>query len=154
MLDRLGQTITVPRRAETDRLLNIREPAALLASHLRSGPSTRELNLRHLNKHGTDNREISYLYLLSVSVADTSATTYTTGWKHWCSMCRDQQMDPFLQRQQPDMAGRNQPAVPIAFNTSRISPSEAEQRATNCRQLPSLTTVQWSGTSCRPIWSM
>ena len=37
LLGRLGQTITVPR-AETDRLLNVREPAALPASYV-PGPA-------------------------------------------------------------------------------------------------------------------
>jgi hypothetical protein len=53
LLGRLGQTITVPR-AETDRLLNIREPAALPAAYVPAGPSTRELNLSAQSPQATN----------------------------------------------------------------------------------------------------
>ena len=146
LLGRLGQTITVPR-AETDRLLNIREPAALPAAYvpdqahensisvlkvlkLHAGPlqpscvpnmRQQVYQQRALQRKPSGPPETSQQAWdrRQVSVADTSATTYTTGWKHWCNMCREYQMDPFLQRQ-PDMAGRNQPAVPIPFNIAAI----------------------------------
>ena len=131
LLGRLGQTITVPR-ADTYRLLNIREPAALPAAYvpdqahensisvlkvLKLQAAATKLRAQYaatgipatLQRKPSGPPETSQQYLLSVSVADTSATTYTTGWKHWCNMCREYQMDPFLQRQ-PDMAGQAKPA--------------------------------------------
>lgn len=64
-------------------------------------------------------RQGNYLFLLSVSVADTSATTYTTGWKHWCNMCREYAMDPFLQIP-PPMAARGTTVVPIPFKIAAV----------------------------------
>jgi len=107
LLGRLGQTITVPR-AETDRLLNIREPAALPAAYVPDQAHENSISVLKVLKLQTaatklrahyaatgipatlqrkpsgppetsqqpwDRRQGNYLYLLSVSVADTSATT-------------------------------------------------------------------------------
>ena len=107
LLGRLGQTITVPR-AETDRLLNIREPAALPAAYVPDQAHENSISVLKVLKLQTaatklrahyaatgipatlhrkpsgppetpqqpwDRRQGNYLYLLSVTVADTSATT-------------------------------------------------------------------------------
>jgi hypothetical protein len=107
LLGRLGQTITVPR-AETDRLLNTREPAALPAAYVPDQAHENSISVLKVLKLQTaatklrahyaatgipatlqrkpsgppetsqqpwDRRQGNYLYLLSVSVADTSATT-------------------------------------------------------------------------------
>lgn len=67
-----------------------------------------------------DRRQGNAMYLLVSGVADTSATTYCTGWKHWIEMCHEyNDMDPFLQIP-PDIAGRSQMSVKIPFQITAV----------------------------------
>ena len=55
-------------------------------------------------------------YLVSRCIADTSATTYITGWRHWLQMCQLLQADPFLQHEQPALMERRLMPIRLPYN--------------------------------------
>ena len=169
MLGRLGQTITVPR-AETDRLLNIRKPAALPAAYIPAQVHENSISVLKVLKlqaaatqlraqyaatgipatlqrkpsgHPetseqvwTDNREIISTCCRSVSQTLQRPHTPPAGSTgaicvaniRWARFCND---NPTWQDEiSPPYPSRLTIQRPCS-TTSRISPSEAEQRATN-----------------------
>ena len=55
-------------------------------------------------------------YLMSHCIADTSATTYITGWRHWLQMCHLLQTDPFLQHEQASLMERRLMPIRLPYN--------------------------------------
>ena len=55
-------------------------------------------------------------YLMSHCIADTSATTYITGWRHWLQMCQLLQADPFLQHEQITLTERRVMPIRLPYN--------------------------------------
>ena len=66
-----------------------------------------------------DRRQANAMYLLVSGVADTSATTYCTGWKHWLAMCSEYAMDPFLQVP-PTLSTRTPMRIQLPFPITAV----------------------------------
>lgn len=86
------------------------------------------------------------MYLLTAGVADTSATTYCTGWKHWLTMCHEYgPMDPFLQIP-PPLADRSPMRIPIPYQVTAILHYLAylvERGEGNTRKLKTTTILDY-----------